>query len=126
MNFWEDAVLTAEDGEYRVECRDLKARLPEEKSRILASKGVGSGKVVLGIRPVYLRPSTDGLEARILSLGAYWDETHIFLDSGGTELISVVPSNEVQPGWVPGARLLLSAEGRRMHLFDPETGASLF
>jgi len=96
--------------------------LPER----LRDRAADGGRVTVGIRPVGLSlaaPGTDGtVEAQVEVVEYLGNQALLDLRVGDHELIAEVPAEDrPQPGTRAGVRF----DPNVIHLFDPETGASL-
>jgi multiple sugar transport system ATP-binding protein len=81
-------------------------------------------KVVYGIRPEHLRPSTNGagIAAKVMVVEPTGSEIHIYADLAGEEVCAVTQDRlELSPG----ADVRLAPMLDRVHLFDQSTGRAL-
>ena len=81
-------------------------------------------KVVYGIRPEHLRPSSNGggLDAKVIVIEPTGAEIHIYADLAGEEVCAVTQDRlQLDPG--DGVRLVPLLD--RVHLFDQATGKAL-
>lgn len=110
-------VFRAEGGAFTVALREAFA-------------GLAGRRVVLGVRPEHLElAATDSpyrddsaFEARIESTEPLGNETFLFVRAGEHELTARAGGGTPP---VPGDEAWLTVDGDRVHLFDPESGASL-
>ncbi len=126
MNLIDDAVLLCEEGNYLVQALGTRYKLPAETSARLKEHGVKGQPVVLGIRPVNLSLSTEGVTARVDIVEPMGAETYLYCTVQGKELVCVVSAEQL--GGTPifkGQTVTLAPDPNRLHLFDPQTEQNL-
>ncbi len=124
MNFI-DVTLNGSGDNAVLEAPSIRIPLPARfRDAVAPTTG---GKLVLGVRPEHLELAKDGgatgtidSEADVVEyLGA--DEL-IHANTGGLDLVALISSdNRVKPG----DKLVFTAPPEKLHLFDPETTASI-
>ena len=126
--------LVKEGGDYFVTPFGAKIKVTGEKGGMLNDRRVGSGKVILGVRPEHMKLAAFG-EAGSIPVTLEVNEMmgselhlHVFTEDG-TRLIVRIPTidltNEQRKELVNGAKINITFEGKVMHFFDPETEKNL-
>jgi multiple sugar transport system ATP-binding protein len=88
-----------------------------------STKAAPGQKVVLGVRPEHLRPTTGaGVSATINVLEPTGPETHIYAKVGNNEVCAI--TNEYVD-MRAGSPITLTFPAERAHLFDAASGAAL-
>ena len=110
----------ADGGERAVEIEGgLRLSLPHTMGDLSQRAGQ---KVVLGLRPEAFGPAADGkpadLEAEIHLVEPLGSDTLVFFELGGAEAVARLPPAKDLRG---GAKVGLTIDPERMHLFDAET-----
>ncbi|PQM61617.1 MAG: sugar ABC transporter ATP-binding protein [Rhodobacteraceae bacterium] len=75
-------------------------------------------KIIAGIRPEDLLPSSEGIPANIAVIEPTGSETHLLLRGNNQDLTSVIRE---RIEFVPGQQVKLTAEASKIHIFDQET-----
>ncbi len=126
--------LVWENGKYYVTPFGAKIEVTGEKAEMLKNKGVGSGEIILGVRPehfVLAQPGQPGaIPCQILVNEMMGSELHLHVVAGdGEKLIVRIPtvslSDEVRRSLVQGQIINVTFEGKVMHFFNEETQANL-
>lgn len=119
MNVIRDVPLSKTGAGWQVTLFGKNFILPKSKTEKLKDSFNGN-KVILGIRPVHVEPSEQGIEAAIEHTDIVEGERHIFLRVGDNELISVIPASK---RWMyhKGQSVTIEISPNRFHLFDSET-----
>ncbi|MFS4439315.1 ABC transporter ATP-binding protein [Paracoccaceae bacterium GXU_MW_L88] len=93
--------------------------------RLNTSEGV----VKLGIRPQHLElvaaESEDAFTGTISNLEFMGHEVNVHADVGGATFVSVVPSEKFDKNLQRGDAVGLRPDGKRIHIFDSESGLNL-
>ena len=127
MNFFEGCRLFNEEGEYFVELKGVRFRLPENGQEALRNSAVSEKTVTVGIRPVYLQIGNQGVEATIEMSEMMGSELYVHMDAAGTETVAVIPTAHMDTSIIADKRqVCFTFDTRLMHLFDGVTGESIF
>ena len=120
MNFL-SATVRVEEGRAILEGSGFRVPLPMERASRL--EGREGGEVVLGIRPEDMRlDSEGGIEGTVEIIEPVGSDIFLDLSVGGESLtVRVEPSVRVSQG----ESVRLSPDPKRVHAFDPGTGATL-
>jgi multiple sugar transport system ATP-binding protein len=133
MNFLK-AHLTKEGSGYAVELLGAKIPLNEDQNQVLAKKGFGSKDIILGVRPehttVLFDNTQNAIECTIDVNEMMGSELHLHLSSkNGDRIIVRLPTvdltKEQRSSLAYGNKLYITFPAKVVHLFDPETEASL-
>ncbi len=126
MNLIDDAVLVCEGENYHVQALGTRFALPAETAARLLEHGVTGQPVILGIRPVNLSLSAEGITARVDLVEPMGAETHLYCTVQGKELVCVVSAEQLRGApMFRGQTVTLAPDGHRLHLFDPNTEQNL-
>lgn len=126
MNFFRNAVLHREDGQYFVELLGIRLEPPEGKQRMLADRNISEQEVIIGVRPVHLALGTNGIAATVDVSELMGSEAHIHLNADGTEVIAIVSSTELRESrYDLHSSIKFSFNPDMMHIFSKETGENL-
>ncbi len=126
MNLFEDAVLQRKGEQYTVQALGTSFALCPEACDRLREQGIDGQPVVLGIRPVNLSISEQGVAARVDIAEPMGAETHLHCSVQGKELVCVVSAEQLSRTPVfKGQTVTLAPDPARLHLFDPNTGQNL-
>ena len=127
MNLLENSRLFLKDGEYFVDFLGQQVRLPEEKQAAAREKSLDERGVTVGVRPAHTLLSDTGAAAEVDVTELMGSEMYVHLNCAGIELIAVVPvTGTLEPEFVPGMKVHVSALPELLHVFDGETGENLF
>ena len=121
MNFFRDAQLVVENGQYAAEILGRRFVLSERQQEALRASGRAAGPVIAGVRPVHVRLEHGGIPAAVEVSEMMGSEQHLHLRAGDTEIVAIVPTSgsghhadAVEIDWLPEC----------IHLFDPNTEQS--
>ena len=128
MNFFNNAKLVAEGGSYYVDLYGHKIELEADQIEALKAQNAGSQEVTLGIRPVHITLADDGVAATVEVAEMMGSELHLHADVNGQDIIIVVPTADLNREFVSNQStpINFTFRAKLMHLFDKETGVSLF
>ena len=126
--------LVCEGGKYFVKPYGAKIEVTGKKADMLKAKGIGTGEVILGIRPEHfvlsdaLNPAA--IPCKIVVNEMMGSELHLHVvEENGDGLIVRIPtvslSDEQRNALVYGATIYVTCEGKVMHFFDTETQRNL-
>ena len=126
--------LVCEGGKYFVKPYGAKIEVTGKKADMLKAKGIGTGEVILGIRPEHfvlsdaLNPAA--IPCKIVVNEMMGSELHLHVvEENGDRLIVRIPtvslSDEQRNALVYGATIYVTCEGKVMHFFDTETQRNL-
>ena len=126
--------LVCEGGKYFVKPYGAKIEVTGKKAEMLRSNNVGTKTITLGIRPEHLTltdaSDAAGIPCTIQVSEMMGSELHLHvLTNNGDKLIVRVPTvnlaDEQRKEMVYGHKIYVTAEGKVMHFFDPETERNL-
>jgi multiple sugar transport system ATP-binding protein len=121
MNFFRDAQLVVENGEYAVEILGKKFALPLQQEALKAAN-CKPGPVIAGVRPQHIHLEHGGIAGKLEVSEMMGSEQHLHINANGTEIVAIVPTtgtgNRVD-------EVEISFLSDCIHLFDPETEKSL-
>ncbi len=118
MNVFRDVPLRHLSGQWYVELLGKEYLLPKSKSTNLTHDLSGS-TITLGIRPVHVNISKEGMPARIQFTEHMGSEIYLHLHTGSEELISVQPVSNGTFFKDQEVKVIINSQ--QFHLFDPET-----
>ena len=126
--------LVKEGGKYYVCPFGAKILVTGDKADGLAQKGIGSRKVLLGVRPEHIvladQPGPDAIPCKLEVNEMMGSELHLHVYTADeTRLIVRVPtinlSLDQRKELKYGKELYITFEGKVIHFFDPETTKNL-
>ena len=126
--------LVREGNEYYVTPFGAKIAVTGEKGAELASRGVKSGEIILGVRPEHFvlaeAGTPDSITATILVNEMMGSELHLHVvTESNDKLIVRIPTvslnDEQRRSLVAGATISVTFEGKVMHFFNEETQTNL-
>lgn len=129
MNFY-DALLTEEDGTYKVQVQGMQLTLPEEKQAHLKAAGVTSQEITLGIRPEHISlcsAEDNGLTGNIMMSEMMGSSVYLHVNVDEKDTIIIVPTlhQDRQNAFANGSIISFTFCESAVHLFDKETGTNL-
>ena len=122
--------LTLEGGKYFVESYGAKIEVTGKKADMLRAKGIGSGELILGVRPEHfvLADANDpgAISCKIVVNEMMGSELHLHVvTDSGDKLIVRIPtvslSDEQRAALAYGTTIYVTCEGKVMHFFDKDT-----
>ncbi len=122
MNFFQDAKLLLENGQYAVEILGKKFLLGERQQEALKAGNCAAGPVVAGVRPQHIFLEHGGIAGKLDVSEMMGSEQHLHLNVNGTEVVAVVPTMGTGSR-VDQVEIAFLAE--HIHLFDPNTEKNL-
>ncbi len=125
MNFIDATLMRSEAG-YRLFVAGAELELTETHQSALKAGNVAPGKVKMGIRPEHLHISETGIPASadVAELNGGTLNLHSLVE--GVDVVALIQlADDDIHAPAPGAVIHLEPEPSRIHLFDPESGASL-
>ena len=126
--------LVCEGGKYFVKPYGAKIEVTGKKADMLKAKGIGTGEVILGIRPEHFvlsdASNPAAIPCKIVVNEMMGSELHLHVvEENGDRLIVRIPtvslSDEQRNALVYGATIYVTCEGKVMHFFDTETQRNL-
>ena len=127
MNFFRNAKLVKQNGQYAVDLLGRHIVLDAERQKVLADRNEPEHDVIVGIRPVHLNIAAQGLPATIDVSEMMGSEMHLHLTVSGQDVIAIVPTAGLNLDDVrTGTQTHFDFDPTLMHLFDPETEKNLF
>ena len=126
--------LVCEGGKYYVTPYGAKIEVTGDKAGMLAEKKIGTGEIVLGVRPEHITLSQQGdpsaipCTIQVNEMMGSELHLHVVVD-GGDKLIVRIPTvslgDEQRRKLVYGEKMYITFEGKVMHFFDPTTEKNL-
>ena len=122
--------LVCEGGKYFVKPYGAKIEVTGKKADMLKAKGIGTGEVILGIRPEHFVLSDAfnpaAIPCKIVVNEMMGSELHLHvITDNNDKLIVRIPtvslSDEQRATLVYGATIYVTCEGKVMHFFDKDT-----
>ncbi len=126
--------LVCENGKYYVNPYGAKIEVTGKKAAMLADKQVGSGEIILGVRPEHFKLTDESDPAAVACTitvnEMMGSELHLHaLTENGDKLIVRIPTvsldDDVRHGMVYGKKIYVTFEGKVMHFFDKESEHNL-
>jgi ABC-type sugar transport system ATPase subunit len=113
------------NGRFAVSMGNASFEVPDEHAAACRSRA--GREVILGLRPEHLVLSADDADPGVVEVAATLIEplgtdTLVFFEVSGLEMVARLPPDAARN---PGDRVRIRPDLRRMHLFDPETGARI-
>ena len=127
MNFF-DATLTKKGDKYVATVQGADFELPAEKQAALKNMSNVPTNVVVGVRPVHIHLSENGIPAEVDVSELMGSELHLHVNSNGKDVVIVVPTTDIDLDAVHGSHkpVKYSFKPELMHFFDKETEKNLF
>ena len=125
MNFF-DATLNNKGDKFTVTVQGKEFDLTVEQNAKLKGKTLPT-EIILGVRPVHVNLTNDGIEAKIDVTELMGSELHLHLDSNGKDVVAVVSTTEIDVNGLHGTHNTVhySFKPELIHLFDKNTEQSL-
>ena len=126
--------LSYENGAHYVTAYGAKILVDGKKADMLKAKNIGSGDIVLGVRPEHIKLTNKNnpgaIPCKIEVNEMMGSELHLHVvTTTGDKLIVRVPTVTLDDGirraLVAGATIYVTFEGKVMHFFDPKTEQNL-
>ena len=126
--------LVRDGGKYYVTPYGTKIEVTGKKAEMLAANGVGSGEIILGVRPEHFVLAKAGEEGaipcKIVVNEMMGSELHLHVvEDNGDKLIVRIPTvqldDETRQSLVFGKTIYVTFESKVMHFFDTETERNL-
>lgn len=126
--------LVRDGGKYYVTPYGTKIEVTGKKAAQLAANGVGTGEIILGVRPEHFVLAKEGDEGaipcKIVVNEMMGSELHLHVvEDNGDKLIVRIPTvqldDETRQSLVFGKTIYVTFESKVMHFFDPETEKNL-
>ncbi|MBQ4381616.1 MAG: ABC transporter ATP-binding protein, partial [Oscillospiraceae bacterium] len=126
MNFAQGKLRKDERG-YTLSVCGTVIGLTDWQKEALEARKTEPGTVTVGIRPEHLKLAGTGIPVKsdVCELTGSTMNLHT-RTADGTELVALVQVREELEAPKPGTEFFLQPEESRLHLFDSETGQSLF
>lgn len=129
MNFFENAKLKLDHGEYRVELLGKSFVLPPEKQRVLTQKNQKPCDIIAGIRPEDILPATpeddNVISAKLEVSEMLGNEILIHMTAGEDSLVLRVPSGDEQDQIDEAVVTGVTMNQNKLHVFSRETQKNL-
>ena len=128
------AELIRKDGKYSVKAHNALIEVSGPKAEMLSAKDIGSGSIVLGVRPEHITLADKNDPAAIPCVikvnEMMGSELHLHVDTeSGEEFIVRIPTISLTPeqrkSMTYGNTIYITFEGKVMHFFDAETKENL-
>ncbi|MBQ7255838.1 MAG: sn-glycerol-3-phosphate ABC transporter ATP-binding protein UgpC [Oscillospiraceae bacterium] len=128
MNFFEDAKLVKENGEYAISVAGHTVALDPARQEALKAQNAPEQDVILGVRPVHISLADEGVAGTVDVCEMMGSELHLHANVSGKDVIIVVPTTDVDAeqfadGDTP---IHFTFEPKLMHIFSKDTGLNLF
>ena len=126
--------LSYEGGKHYVNAYGAKVLVDGKKAELLKAKNIGSGDIVLGVRPEHIKLTNKNnpaaIPCKIEVNEMMGSELHLHVvTANGDKLIVRVPTVTLDEGirnaLVYGATIYVTFEGKVMHFFDPKSQKNL-
>ena len=126
--------LVYQDGRYFVLPYGAEIEVTGKKAEMLREKGIGSGEIILGVRPEHFVLSNAGnpsaIPCKIVVNEMMGSELHLHVvEENGDRLIVRIPTvsltDDERASLVYGRTIYVTCEGKVMHFFDPDTEKNL-
>ena len=126
--------LVCEGGKYYVTPYGAKIEVTGKKAEMLRENGIGSRKLILGVRPEHFVLSEEGnpaaIPCKIVVNEMMGSELHLHVvEENGDRLIVRIPTisltDEQRAELTYGSMIYVTCEGKVMHFFDNETQMNL-
>ena len=126
--------LVREGDKYYVKPYGAKIEITGKKAEMLKAKGVGSGEIILGVRPEHFvlsdRSNPSAIPCKIVVNEMMGSELHLHVvEENGDRLIVRIPTvsldDEQRNALVYGATIYVTFESKVMHFFDKDTEKNL-
>ena len=127
MNLF-DATLSKKGDKYVATILGRDFELPEAKQAALKAMDKVPSEVIVGVRPVHVHLSSDGIDATVDVSELMGSELHLHVNSAGKDVVIVVPTTDIDIDSVHGGHKAVKYSFRPdlMHFFDKETEKNLF
>ena len=127
MNFF-DATLSKKGDKYVATVQGKDFELPADKQEALKAMADVSTDIIVGVRPVHVHLSDDGIDATVDVSELMGSELHLHVNSNGKDVVIVVPTTDIDVGAVHGGHkpVKYSFRPELMHFFDKETEKNIF
>ena len=126
MNFFNNAQLTLENGQYAVTVMGTSIRLTEDQQAKLKASGRKPGSVIVGVRPAHMQIDENGFCGSIEVSEMMGSELHLHLSVAGSDIVAIIPTIGLNlSDYAIGKTIHFSFSPDLMHLFDPETTENL-
>ena len=127
MNLF-DAALSKKGDKYVATILGHDFELPEAKQTVLKAMDKVPSEVIVGVRPVHVHLSSDGIDATVDVSELMGSELHLHVNSAGKDVVIVVPTTDIDIDSVHGGHKAVKYSFRPdlMHFFDKETEKNLF
>ncbi len=132
MNFFNNSDLVKDASGYHAVVNGVNIPLGDAIQKALTANGVGSQKVVLGIRPEHIRfaqPGADVLTGKVEVSEMMGSEYHLHATCAGQDVVLRLPTADLPEnfqGGIPyGTEMSFTFRPDSIHLFDPESEKNL-
>ena len=127
MNFF-DATLSKKGDKYVANVQGVDFELPEDKQTALKAMDNVPTEITVGVRPVHIHLSEDGIDATVDVSELMGSELHLHVNSHGKDVVIVVPTTDIDLNAVHGGHkpVKYSFRPELMHFFDKATEKNLF
>ena len=123
MNLF-DAALSKKGDKYVATILGRDFELPEAKQAALKAMDKVPSEVIVGVRPVHVHLSSDGIDATVDVSELMGSELHLHVNSAGKDVVIVVPTTDIDIDSVHGGHKAVKYSFRPdlMHFFDKGNG----
>ena len=127
MNFF-DGKLSKKDDKYVVTVEGRDFVLPDNKQAALKDMSAVPEEVIVGIRPVHVSLTEEGIPATVDVSELMGSELHLHVNTNGKDVVIVVPTTDIDVDAVHGKHKEVHYTFRPelIHVFDKATEKNLF
>ena len=122
MNFFEDAKLILENGQYAVEILGKKFLLTNRQQEALKAAKCPAGAVIAGVRPQHIYLEHGGIVGNLEVSEMMGSEQHLHLNINGQEVVAIVSTTGTGN---TQKQVEISFNAECIHLFDPAKETNL-
>ena len=126
--------LVREGDKYYVTPYGAKIEVTGKKADMLRKKGIGSGEIILGVRPEHMTladkndPAAIPCTIRVNEMMGSELHLHVVEDNGDNLIVripTIALDDDQRKSIVSGSTIHITFEGKVMHFFDAEAGTNL-
>jgi ABC-type sugar transport system ATPase subunit len=132
MNFFPAELKRGEDGRYTAEAYGLRLELPEERQALLKDAGRASGQCVMGVRPEHIQivsgDAPGAFRAKVDVAEMMGSEFYLHMNLEGQDMVARAQTDGDMghEAFENGRDVYFTFPMTQAHLFDVESGVSLF
>jgi multiple sugar transport system ATP-binding protein len=132
MNFFPAELKLDESGRYAAEAYGVRLELPERRQARLKAADRAPGPCTMGVRPEHIRiapaDTPDVFRAKVDVAEMMGSEFYLHMNLEGQDMVVRAQTGEAanQRAFEPGGEIAFAFPAAQAHLFDVESGVSLF